>query len=129
MDRQQLQGNEVVSENFYLRGVEEENFRALRELPKVKLGIGTEVEKQGTHWVLTSHLSNPSNQPALMVRVKAVRENSGDRILTAHLQRQLYRPDARRSLNDSYGIKRCRHLRRGSQNCSRGFNVQEATEK
>lgn len=33
--------------------------------------------------MLTSELTNASNQPALMVRVKAVREKSGDRILPA----------------------------------------------
>ena len=33
--------------------------------------------------MLTTDLTNPSNEPALMVRVKAVREKSGDRILPA----------------------------------------------
>jgi hypothetical protein len=76
-------GNELVSENFYLRGLEEGNFRALRDLPKIKLEATTQVTKQGTHWTLTIELTNPSSQPALMVRVKAVREKTGDRILPA----------------------------------------------
>jgi len=121
--------NEVVSENFYLRGVEEENFRALRDLPKVKLGIGTEVEKQGTHWVLTSHLSNPSNQPALLVRVKAVREKSGDRILPAIYSSNYIalmpgdHSTIRTELNDADT--------RGERPriAVEGFNVQEAIEK
>ena len=33
--------------------------------------------------MLTTDLHNPSTTPALMVRVKAVREKSGDRILPA----------------------------------------------
>jgi len=30
-------GNETVSENFYWRGLEEGNYQALRQIPKVKL--------------------------------------------------------------------------------------------
>jgi hypothetical protein len=76
-------GAEVVSENFYLRGVQEGNFRAIRDLPKVKLETTTHTTKQGHHWALETLLTNSSNQPALMVRLKAVREKSGDRILPA----------------------------------------------
>jgi hypothetical protein len=74
---------DVVSENFYWRGLENGNYRALRELPKVKLEAATQVEKRGDRWLLETQLRNPSAQPALMVRVKAVREQSGDRILPA----------------------------------------------
>ena len=41
-------GTQLISENFYLRGTEEEgNFRAIREIPKVKLEEATQVTKQG----------------------------------------------------------------------------------
>ncbi|MGE5644998.1 MAG: glycosyl hydrolase 2 galactose-binding domain-containing protein [Acidobacteriota bacterium] len=76
-------GSETVSENFYWRGTEDGNFRALRELPKVKLDATTRAERQGARWLLTTELRNPAREPALMVRVKAVREKSGDRILPA----------------------------------------------
>jgi hypothetical protein len=76
-------GGETVSENFYLRGTEEYNFRAIRTLPKVQVASNTKVEHQDQRWVLTTELQNKSSQPALMVRVKAVREKSGDRILPA----------------------------------------------
>jgi hypothetical protein len=78
-----MQGSAVVSENFYWRGLEEENYQKLRELPKVSLGAVTQVQRQGSRWMLTTDLSNPSSQPALMVRLKAVRERGGDRILPA----------------------------------------------
>lgn len=71
------------SENFYWRGREEGNFRALRTLGKAKLGASTRSERQGARWVLTTELSHASGQPALMVRLKAVRATSGDRILPA----------------------------------------------
>jgi hypothetical protein len=76
-----LRGAEVVSENFYWRGVEEGNFQALRSLPTVALEASTTVTQEGETWRLTTVLSNPTPTPALMVRVKAVRERSGDRIL------------------------------------------------
>jgi len=76
-------GGETLSQNFYWRGTEEGNFRALRKMPKVKLDAATIVERKGGEWLLTTELSNSSGAPALMVRVKAVRGKSGDRILPA----------------------------------------------
>ncbi len=77
------QGAEVLSRNFYLRGLEEGNYRAIRELPKVKVEATTSVARQGDTWMLTTEVQNPTPTPALMVRLKAVREIAGDRILPA----------------------------------------------
>ncbi len=76
-----IRGASAVSENFYLRGTEEGNYRAIRDLPKVRVEATTQTAKQGSRWTLTTELINSSNQPALMVHLKAVREKSGDRIL------------------------------------------------
>jgi len=77
-------GTSVVSDNFYLRGAEEGNYRAIRDLPKVDLTlVERKVAKQGTHWLLNITLQNRSPNPALMVQLTAVRERSGDRILPA----------------------------------------------
>jgi beta-galactosidase/beta-glucuronidase len=76
-------GGDAVSENLYWRGLEEGNYRAIRDLPKVKLEATTRVERQGARWLLTTELHNVSAQPALMVKLKAVREKTGDRILPA----------------------------------------------
>jgi hypothetical protein len=76
-------GGRTVSENFYLRGIQEGNLRAIRELPPADLSASTKAERKGDRWVLTTTLSNPSGHPALMVRLKAVRDRSGDRILPA----------------------------------------------
>ena len=97
-------GNEPVSDNFYLRGLEETpapaaagpggpggqaggtlgyNLKAIRTLPKVKVEAATKIARQGSRWSIATELRNTSAQPALMVRVKAVREKSGDRILPA----------------------------------------------
>ncbi len=76
-------GADVISNNFYLRGTEEGNYRAIRDLPKVKVEAKTQAVKQGSAWQLSTTLNNASGQPALLVHVKAVREKSGDRILPA----------------------------------------------
>jgi hypothetical protein len=57
------------------------DFRAVRALPKVTLRSTTAAERQDNRWVMSTELENTSKTPALMVRLKAVREKSGDRIL------------------------------------------------
>jgi hypothetical protein len=99
-------GAAVVSDNFYLRGTQENppltaaapagpgspapstatigyDLKAIRSMPKVKVEAATKVAREGSRWVLTTELHNTGNAPALMLRVKAVREKSGDRILPA----------------------------------------------
>ena len=74
---------QAVSTNFYLRPSVDGDYKAIRDLPKVSLQASTRVERQGVRWLLTTELRNPSARPALMVRVKAIREKTGDRILPA----------------------------------------------
>jgi beta-galactosidase/beta-glucuronidase len=76
-----LKDNEKLSENFYWRGLQEYNYKALRTLPKVKLETTTQVKREGEKWYLTASLTNTSRNPAIMVRLKVIREKSGDRIL------------------------------------------------
>jgi hypothetical protein len=76
-----LRGETPVSNNLYLRGVQEGNLRAIRQLPKAQLRTSTEVVRHGDLWHLTTRLQNHSPHPALMVKLTAVREKSGDRIL------------------------------------------------
>jgi hypothetical protein len=77
------QGEKLVSDNFYWRGLEEENYRALRSLPQAAVTAITTSEQRGDRWFLSTTLANSSATPALMVRLKAVRVASGDRILPA----------------------------------------------
>ncbi len=76
-------GAALVSDNFYWRGAGESNYRALRDLPRVKLDAVTRAARQGARWRLTTTLHNPAQTPALMVHLKAVRAITGDRILPA----------------------------------------------
>ena len=76
-------GPRTMSENFYWRGTKKGYYRALRSLPKVELDATTRVERRGSQWILTTALHNTSSRPALMVRLAAVRAESGDGILPA----------------------------------------------
>lgn len=78
-----MRGSKTLSSNFYMRGLTQNDFRAIRQLPAPKLEIVTSSERKGDSWVLTTKLTNTGRSPALMVRVKAVREKTGDRILPA----------------------------------------------
>jgi hypothetical protein len=78
-----VRGGNTVSENFYWRGAEDGDYKALRALSKVTLEARTHVERQGSRWILQTELTNTSGQPALMVRLKVIRAKSGDRILPA----------------------------------------------
>lgn len=74
-------GSEVLSENLYCRGLEEDDTQLLRTLPRVPLEIATTVERRGDTWRLVTRLRNGSAVPALLIRLKAVRSSSKDRIL------------------------------------------------
>ena len=76
-------GNQVISQNFYWRGLQEGDYRTIRDLPKATLQANQLVERRGDGWHLTTELYNSSKTPALMVKIKAVRDQSGDRILPA----------------------------------------------
>lgn len=75
--------SEILSTNFYVRPLEEANYRALRLLPKPQIQAETTAEQKGDRWLLTTQLKNAGNFPALMIRIKAIREKSGERILPA----------------------------------------------
>jgi hypothetical protein len=76
-------GNTPVSTNLYMRGLDENNYRAIRELSNAQVRAATTAQQQGNLWKLSTQLQNTSTFPALMVRLKAVRDKSGDRILPA----------------------------------------------
>jgi hypothetical protein len=76
-------GSKVLSSNFYLHGVTEEDYQGIRGMPAAKVEARTSVVRRGSQWLITTELHNVSAAPALMVRVKAVREDSGDPILPA----------------------------------------------
>jgi len=76
------EGDRAISTNFYLHGENgSEDYRAIRGMANAKLEAATRVERSGSRWRLITELHNVSDIPALMVKIKAVRETTGDRIL------------------------------------------------
>jgi len=78
-----IEGDKVISDNFYWRGLEEGNFQALNSLPVVEIQESTQIQKSGEGWMLATKLNNNTEHPALMIRLKVVGEKSGERILPA----------------------------------------------
>jgi Exo-beta-D-glucosaminidase Ig-fold domain/Glycosyl hydrolases family 2/F5/8 type C domain len=76
-------GKDIVSNNFYLRGAQEGDYRAIRQLPMAHLHVITTTARKDDRWILTTELSNISATPAIMTRLKVVRDQKGDRILPA----------------------------------------------
>ena len=71
---------DIVSENFYWRGLEEDNYQAIRTLPAVEVEATTRTNRDGDRWYLTTTLENNADQPALLVRAKVVQNDSGELI-------------------------------------------------
>jgi len=78
-----MRGGQVVSSNFYLRGLVEGDYQGIRDLATATVTEKTHVQRDGADWQIKTELHNASKRPALMVRVKAVRSKSGDLILPA----------------------------------------------
>ncbi len=76
-------GSEIISDNFYWRGLEDGNFQALNELPKVTIETKTTVKSEGDKWLMETELNNTSDQPVLMIRLKITGTKTGQRILPA----------------------------------------------
>ena len=77
------QGGKVLSSNFYLHGNSEEDYQGIRNMPHAKVDAKTRITRRGSQWQIVTELRNVSANPALMVRVRAVRAKSGDPILPA----------------------------------------------
>jgi hypothetical protein len=75
--------NQLLSSNFYLRGLTEGDYQGIRDLGTAKVNAKTRIKRTGSQWLITTELHNVSKTPALMVRVKAVRSKSGDLIVPA----------------------------------------------
>ncbi|MGA2848142.1 MAG: discoidin domain-containing protein [Terracidiphilus sp.] len=76
-------GSTVLSKNFYLHGTTEEDYTGIRSLSVAKVETRSRVVRRSAQWQITTELRNVSKAPALMVRVKAVRQKSGDPVMPA----------------------------------------------
>lgn len=75
-------GGEVLSDNFYVQGQETDNLRALGMLPNVTLETKGGCGEVGDKYMFAVELYNPSDTPALMVRLNLMGDD-GKQILPA----------------------------------------------
>lgn len=78
-----LRNGNVLSRNFYMHATTEEDYRGIRSLGVAHVAVRTRVKRNGSRWILDTSIRNKSGTPALMVRIKAVREQTGDLIAPA----------------------------------------------
>jgi len=77
-----MENGKVVSENFYHRSLEENNYQDLRKLPKVALQaeVSTGKGADGT-WNGTVVIENVTSTPALMIRVNVIGDKDNQQFL------------------------------------------------
>lgn len=68
-------GETLVSDNFYWQGRESGNYQALRQLPAPELDVETSFQS-GAEYVATTTITNRSQTPALMLRLKLVADDN-----------------------------------------------------
>lgn len=72
------EGDRIVSENFYHRSKEENNYQELKQLAKVKLQPDMQYEQAADgEWHAVIKLENTTSTPALMVRLNIVGDQDG----------------------------------------------------
>ena len=96
------EGDKVVSENFYHRSKEENNYQDLKQLAKVALQSDLQYEQDANgEWHAVVTLENTTTTPALMVRLNIVGAED------PHLLRgQLLRVVARREEGSARALER-----------------------
>ena len=77
------QGDQLLSENFYWRGKEYLNYKALEDMEKASLTANATISKTGSDNRIVVSLTNESSIIALATRLKLVQETTGKRVLPA----------------------------------------------
>jgi hypothetical protein len=77
-----MDGSKLVSQNFYWRATQSEDYLALKDMPKTQISASVSQAVQNGHSTLDIRLENRSTQIALMVCVKVVKNSTpNDRVL------------------------------------------------
>ncbi len=78
-------GGKAISENLYWWAASDAAYRAMNDLPKVKLESSATARRDGGETELTLHLTNPGKAAVLAVKATLVHASSGERVLPAYL--------------------------------------------
>ena len=77
-----MEGDNIISDNFYIRGNEDGNYQAIAQMPKVALKQSVSVERTADgNWQGSVVIENDTDTPALMIRVNVVGAEDGEQIL------------------------------------------------
>ena len=73
----------LISENFYWRGTQDLNFKALNSLKKVELGLTSQTSQEQGESVVTATVTNPANSQtvAFAIRPLLIKPSTGGQIL------------------------------------------------
>lgn len=74
-------GKNLLSENFYWRGMREEGNLDIAQLPKITLDVKNKSYLKEGKWFINTELFNNTKTPALMVQLKVLEQKSKKRIL------------------------------------------------
>jgi hypothetical protein len=75
-------GEDILSDNFYIRGVEENNYQAIRTMSKAVVRKNCSVKRgDNGEWSAVVTLRNNSDVPALMIRLNVVGAKDGKQVL------------------------------------------------
>lgn len=76
------EGDRLVSDNFYHRTLKGNNYQALKQLPKVKLNVDFQSHQEANgDWTATAVVENPTQTPALLIRLNVTGNKDGQQIL------------------------------------------------
>ncbi len=100
-----LKKKQLISENFYVEGRDENNWRALNTLPKVNVKYKEVFRKEGDECRGIVTIWNPNTTPALMLRLNLLR-SGGQQILPVIYSDNYFHlmPGERRTINISYKL-------------------------
>ena len=75
----------TISDNLYWWAPDDAAYRAMNDLPKIKLESSVSEQREGSEMVLSLTLRNPSQTPILAVKATLEKAKTGERILPAYL--------------------------------------------
>lgn len=71
----------TLSDNFYWRGTQNENFSDLISMPLTSVICKAQIKTSGSKTVISLDIQNPGDKIAFFIRLKPVKAHSGERIL------------------------------------------------
>ncbi len=76
------ENGKVISDNFYIRGVEEGNYQAIKSMPEARVRKRVEMKQNDNgEWSAEVTMINTGKVPALMIRINTIGAKDGDQIL------------------------------------------------